>query len=285
MSDELILSFPVLKKDNGDFLQTISYSIEATQEQNNRKLHIEHTLKGGSFISQLIQDEKAKFSVALFYKNNAERQVFVCDKFDYDDEINTITAEQIIDIDFKYAPEITPNIIVLEDTKITVDNSGLTDFWNDEVFDIPAYARISNYSKLKFTSGDVSSLLNVSCDESFENGSVKTVVTETAREGEQPIKIICAQDVFDELKKGVPEVPNNTKTMARTAIITQVLCHVYAYMNNLEDKETDIHSGLLMHMETVKEKTGEDWENELNASFAATHMQPYAIEALNNEDK
>jgi hypothetical protein len=41
----------------------------------------------------------------------------------------------------------------------------------------------------------------------------------------------------------------------RASIVTQILCHVYAYMNNLEDKETDIHSGLLEHMRTVKEKT------------------------------
>jgi hypothetical protein len=53
-----------------------------------------------------------------------------------------------------------------------------------------------------------------------------------------------------------------------------------AYMNNLEDKEADIHSGLLEHMRTVKEKTGQDWENDLNASFTATQMVPYAIEAM-----
>jgi hypothetical protein len=48
----------------------------------------------------------------------------------------------------------------------------------------------------------------------------------------------------------------------RASIVTQILCHVYAYMNNLEDKETDIHGGLLEHMRTVKEKTGQDWEND-----------------------
>jgi hypothetical protein len=37
-------------------------------------------------------------------------------------------------------------------------------------------------------------------------------------------------------------------------------------------------------MRTVKEKTGQDWENDLNASFTATQMVPYAIEALNKGD-
>jgi uncharacterized protein YukE len=53
-------------------------------------------------------------------------------------------------------------------------------------------------------------------------------------------------------------------------------------MNSLEDKETDIHSGLLQHMKELKEKTGEDWEgDDFNASFASTKTLPYAINALN----
>jgi hypothetical protein len=57
-------------------------------------------------------------------------------------------------------------------------------------------------------------------------------------------------------------------------------------MNNLDDTETDIHSGLLQHLETLEKETGQDWKSEdFNASFAATKMFPYAIEALNNEDK
>jgi hypothetical protein len=58
----LILSFPVLKYGGGDFLDGISYVVGATQAQNNRKLYITHTLKGNSFICQLVKDKKAKFS-------------------------------------------------------------------------------------------------------------------------------------------------------------------------------------------------------------------------------
>ena len=282
---DLILSFPVLKYGGGDFLDGISYVVGATQAQNNRKLYITHTLKGNSFICQLVKDKKAKFSVALFYKGNAERQQFVCEDFNYDDEAKEITSEQEIKIDFRYAPEITPNIVIFEDVKIIVDNdSGLSGFWDNEIFDIPTYARIAYYLKLQFTSGDVSSLLYVCCDKDFKKGSIKTIVSETAGEGEQPIRVTCAQDVFDELNKGVIDNPNNAKTAMRASIVTQILCHVYAYMNNLEDKETDIHGGLLEHMRTVKEKTGQDWENDLNASFTATQMVPYAIEALNKGD-
>lgn len=281
MIDDLILSFPVLKEGGGDFLESVSYVVEATQAQNNRKLYITHTLKGNSFIAQLIKDGKANFSVSLFYRDNAERQNFVCE--DYNDEGNEITAEQEIDIDFRYAPEITPNIVTFEDIKITVaNNSGLSGFWDGEVFDVPAYTRIAHYLKLKFTSGDVHKLLNVSCDVNFKDGSIKTIVNEVAGEGEQPIKIICAMNVFDELKKGVIANPTDAKTAMRASIITQVMCSVYGYMHNLSDKEIGINSGLLMQMKMVKDKTGLDWEgDDFNPSFAATQMIPYAIEALN----
>jgi hypothetical protein len=287
MSDELILSFPILKQNGGDFLDSIVYTVDAIQHQNDRKLIITHTLKGESFITKLVKNKKASFLVTLFYKDNAERQKFICNNWEYDEEAQEIVAEQNIDIDFSYAPEIMPCIVVMNDEKIAVDGqSGLTDFWQSEVFDIPALSRVAYHLKLQFTSGDVSSLINVQCEEDYQSGSIKTKVTETAGEGEQPIKIICAQDVYDELNKQVTDSPFDALTAMRKAIITQVLCHVYAYMNNLENKE-DIHSGLLKHMEVVLDKTGENWEDDsnFNASFAATKITPYAIDALNKENK
>jgi hypothetical protein len=135
-------------------------------------------------------EDTSPLSVALFYKGNAERQQFVCEDFNYDDEAKEITSEQEIKIDFRYAPEITPNIVIFEDVKIIVDNdSGLSGFWDNEIFDIPTYARIAYYLKLQFTSGDVSSLLYVCCDKDFKKGSIKTIVSETAGEGEQPIRV------------------------------------------------------------------------------------------------
>ncbi len=285
MTDDLILSFPVIKNTGGDFLESVSYKVEATQGSNHRKLYITHTLTGGSFIAELIKDKKAKFSVSLLYKGSSERQKIVCDDFDFDDETKEITTEQKIDIDFSYAPEITANIVLLKDETIVVNpQSGLTKFWQGEKFDIPAFSRIAHHLKLKFTSGDVSSLMWKDMDESYNDGAIKTTVTATAGDGEQPIKIICAKDVYDELDKGFAG-NMDAKIAMRASIITQVLCHVYAYMNNLTDKENDIHTGLLLHMETVKDKTGENWEDDdnFNASLAATKMMPYAIEALNKE--
>ena len=287
MSDELILGFPVLRHEGGDFLDSVVYTVEATQYQNDRKLLITHTLKGNSFIAELLKSKKAAFLVSFFYKDNAERQNFICDDWDYSEDKNEIIAEQSIDIDFSYAPEINPCIVVVENETIIVnDHSGLTEFWQDEKFDVPAFSRVAYHLKLQFTSGNVSSLLNVQCDEGYQSGSIKPKVIETAGEGDQPIKIICAQDVFDELKNQVKSEPFDAQTAMRKAIITQVLCHVYAHMNNLESKK-EVHSGLLKHMEMVFNQTGENWKdgNNFNASFAATKITPYAIDALNRENR
>lgn len=285
MTDDLILSFPVIKHNSGDFLVSVSYNVEATQGSDHRKLYITHALAGDSFISELIKDKKAKFSVSLFYKDSRERQKFICDDFDINNEIREITAEQKINIDFSYAPEITANIVLLEDETIAVNKqSGLTEFWQGEKFDIPAFSRIAYHLKLKFTSGDVSSLMWKDMDENYKSGAIKTIVSENVGENEQPIKIICAQDVYDEIDKGFSG-NMDIKMAMRQSIITQILCAVYAYMSNLSDKENDIHNGLLAHMEMVKDKTEQDWESDdFNASFAATQMIPYAIKALNKED-
>lgn len=287
MIDDLILEFPAIKYNGGDFLESVSYAVEATQGSDHRKLYITHTLTGNSYIAELIKNRKAKFSVSLFYKDSSVRQSNICDEFSCADAKNEITAKQKIDIDFSYAPEITANIFLLADETIIVNSqSGLTDFWQGKQFDIPAFSRIAHHLKLNFSGGNVLSLLNVQCDKDYKNGSIKTIVFETAGESEQPIKINCALDVFDELKKKVIENPIDAKTAMRAAIVTQILCHIYSYMNNLSDKENEINSSLLLHMEMVKDKTKQDWESyDFNASFAATQMLPYAIEALNSKDE
>ena len=100
MSDDLILSFPVLKTESGDFLESIVYTVDAVQHQNDRKLIVTHSLKGESFIAELIKNNKARFLVTLFYKDNAERQNFICDDWEYDEDTGEVGAEQNIDIDF-----------------------------------------------------------------------------------------------------------------------------------------------------------------------------------------
>lgn len=283
MPDNLILDFPVLKNDGGDFSTAISYAVEAYRA--GTQLKITHALQGQSFIRQLLEKGAAKFSVLLLYRDSAERHNPPCDAATLDD--NQATATQTIPIEFSYAPEITPCIVVLQDKHIVVDAaSGLTDFWvHGDVFDIPAHSRIALAPKLKFTSGDVAHLLQVTHDEALELGEMKVVVRESAGEGEAPVSLRCGKGIFDELHKITQAPPRNASESMRSAIITQALTATYAYMQHLQIKDPEYAASgvLLAHLEEMQ-KRGIDWRDvDFNPSLAATKMQPYAVTVLNGE--
>ncbi len=284
MSDSIILDFPVLVEDDGDFVEGVSYEVEAKARQIDRKLEIRHTLRGQSFISKLVKSGDAKFSVLLLYRDSAERQHHL---HDTDISINDheIIATQTIPIKFSYAPEITPSIVILEAKKLTVDaSSGLTDFWEQgEYFDIPQYSRVALGLKLKFTAGDLSKLMKVISDEKLGDGEMKVEVNENVGEGETPVSLYCGQGVYDELNKITPAEPSNSVESMRSAIITQALCAIYAYMQNLNN-DHEASGVLAAHLDMLEEKTNLNWRDDnFSPSLAATRMQPYAIKALSDE--
>lgn len=285
MPDNLILDFPVLRQGSGDFVEEVSYEVEADRLAG--KITVTHRLNGQSFIRQLIEGGDAKFSVRLLYSDSSERQSHLCNAGDIvpNDETNEMVATQIISMDFSYAPEVTPSIIILENKKITVDDSsGLTDFWEKgEYFDIPKYSRIALGPKLKFTSGDISKLMEVKSDEKLGYGEMKVSVNENAGEGETPVSLLCGKGVYDELRKVTLTEPSNAVEAMRWAIITQALCAVYAYMQNLGEHYV-VGGVLSAHLEMLEDKTGENWEAEgFDPSLAATKMQPYAIKELHSD--
>ena len=283
MSNNFILDFPVWQQDCADFAEGVSYEVEASRIDGNLK--IDHKVKGQSFIRQLIKNGDAMFSISLFYRDSSERQSHLCNTDQISINDRSITATQTIPMDFSYAPEISPSIIILENKKITVDDSsGLTDFWGKgEHFYIPAYSRIVIGRKLKFTSGNVSKLMEVEFDKTLGPGEMKVIVNELAGEGETPVSLKCGQDVYNELHKITLAEPKSAVDAMRLAIITQALCAVYAYMHNLSE-DCEVGGVLAAHLEMLERETQENWNHEdFDPSLAATKMQPYAITALHNE--
>ena len=283
MSDKLVLDFPVLQQGGGDFADEVSYTVEG--EETAGEIKITHTLKGQSFIRRLIEDGDAKFSVLLFYPDRSQRQSHVCETENVDKNNNGIVATQIIPIDFSYAPEVRPSIVILTSKKITVKkSSGLTDFWEQgEHFNILEYSRIAIGRKLKFTSGNISKLMKVIVDINRGDGEMAVVVQENAGEGETPVTLLCAKDVFDQLHKASRIKPHNATESMRWAIATQALCAVYAYMQNL-DEDYEVGGPLLAHLEVLEKQTGENWTSEgFDPSLAATKMHPYVLENFDDE--
>lgn len=264
----------------------MQYTVEA---ENDESIKITHILSGKSFISDLLNRDEAVFSVQLLYRSDGVREEHHCKA---DIEIEGIGAVQRITKQFTYAPEIIPSIVVLENKTIRANpDSGLSKLWqSNEQFYIPAYSRIARHAKLTFTSGDISSLMQVSLDEELLSGTMKTDINVYAKEGEIPVVLYCSKNVFDELSRVTDSKPKSAEEAMVSAIITQALCAVYGHMHaiqekNLSDDENPDLSGVLRaHLEQLQDKTGMSWEDdEFNSGLAATRMRPYAIEALRNK--
>ena len=279
MPNSLVLDFPILRKDSNDFRPEIAYEVKA--EQGSGKLYLRHSLKGRSFISSLLEQSKAKFSLRLLYRDSSERQHHLYDESIPPMQEGIIAITQTIPMDFSYAPEVMPSIIALEDVRITVDAlSGLTDFWRlGESFFIPKYARIAMNSKLTFSKGDVYHLIRLVHNHDLGDGEMKVKVNEYAGEGETPVSLLCASDVYDQLRRAHATEPSDPSESMGSAIVTQALSVTYAYMHNLdENSKEEIGGVLLNHLQMLEENTGQDWKDEdFNSSLAATKMRPYVL--------
>lgn len=295
MSQILIMDFPVWKKGCIDFVGDISYEVKARYEDKSCKdpqvkgmLKIIHTLSGQSFISRLVANDDAQFSVLLLYRDSSERQHIACETTDIKIEDDKIIAEQMVSINFSYPPEIIPSIVILKEEVIAVadKDSGLDDFWKEDGdITIPRYSRIALGEKLGFTSGELYSLFNIQHKKDYAAGEMGVRVNENASEGEAPVTLLCGQDVHVQLHKaslGKPSAhpkSNSLTESLRIAIVTNALCAVYADMRQL--KSEDVESNVLLtHLEKLHEETEQDWQDEdFNPSLAATKMCPYMLSA------
>lgn len=272
MSNQLILDFPVLQEDSGDFVDTVSYQVAASRFAE--EIVVTHTLNGSSYISRLVRDGAAKFSVRLFYRDGAERRYQLCEE-------PGVCVKQIISLEFSYAPEILPSIVLFDDREITVDDaSGLTDFWmNGTRFSIPKYSRIALGSRLFFTDGGVSNLMKLVFADSFKDGEMMVVVNEVAGEGEAPVSLRCGKKVFDCLQSVTGAEPTAAYQSMGGAIVTQALCAIYAYMQNLsKNQEYEVGGVLKAHLQMLEDRAEMSWyDDDFNPSLAATKMWPYVI--------
>ena len=293
MNEYRILDFPVWQPEGTDFAEGVRYHVAV--EQRGRRLKVAHSLEGQSFIREWLLQGAAVFSVQLLYKDSSERRAYRLERNDVKDQGGVLHAIHDIAIDFSYPPKVTPSIVLVEQRKLVVQHpkSGLSSLlWKPgEPISLPAWARIACHAPLDFTSGETARLITIDCDETMQSGTMRTSVNEGAGESEKPVTLLCAKDVYDELRKikqGEDDVSSIQSCAAalRSAIITQALSVVYAYMHRLYNSDDfnaeDINRTLKVHLEDMQEQTGMALEDEnFEPGLAATQMRPYAIQALN----
>ena len=285
MSDNLALEFPVLQPDQDNFSPGIEYTVAARRHQNRdgRFLTITHILIGRSFIRELLENGNACFSVAFLYKNSSECQYHSCDldSVIQMEDGSGITAVQTVPQDFSYAPEIKASILSLKDSTLLANSeSGLTEFWKDESFTIPQYARIAFHPTMKFTDGALSNLMEVELDEKIDPKEMKVRVSEFAAEGRAPVTVECGLKIFAELHRINDVPPKTLQESMRSSLVTAVLCSVYGYMRMINNQQKDFEetATLKAHLEEMEERAGMSWkDDEFDPALAATKMYPYGV--------
>ena len=285
MSNLLIQDFPVLQASDGNFADSIAY--EVTADRHGQTITVKHILKGDSYVSRLVKNRTARFSVRLLYRDSRQRYHHVADDIDSDTS-DEIVAKQEIPLKFSYAPEIKPSIILLEKQEITIDEtSGLSDFWKvGERFSIAKYSRIAIHQDLRFTQGGVKQLMNLVLADELEDGEMKVEVNENVAEGDIPVQLYCGTGVYDQLKQIKQKTSVSNADVMRNAIITHALCAVYADMQKYVIKDEGyLPQGVLAaHLQEMQKKNLDWGDEDFVPSLAATKMWPYHINALKNED-
>ena len=286
MSAAIALHFPVLDETGSSFGDGVRYIVSAMLlgVDPPRTLTVEHRLTGSSFVRDWVCSGNACFLTRLLFRNSARREAWPFDG-KWEDSGDALVAKQQIEVRFFDAPEISCSIVTMNDQKLVVSHpeSGLTDFWPAGVLvHIPRYARIGHHMVLNFDDGSLASLIHVVADKTLSDGQLKTEVSQHAPEGKKPVTLLCAEDVFDELKAFTEARPLRHKESVRSAIVTQALCAVYGHMDmlarDLQYHEIEINPALRSHGQELKQRTGTTWgEDNFNPSLAATQMRPYAI--------
>ena len=288
MSGTIALGFPVLDEDGSSFADGVSYTVSATIQgaSTSKMLTVEHRLTGMSFVRDWVQAGDARFSTRLLFRNGARREAHPFEGA-FDDADEALVATQQLPVHFLETPEVVCSIVAARDRQLVVGHpeSGLTDFWQaGERIDIPRYARIGRHATLTFGDGSLGSLIRVVEGKELESGQMKTGVSPQAPEGEKPVTLRCAKDVYDELQAFTEAPPSRSREALRSAIVTQALCAIYGHMYmmiRVEDGNFDeegMNPALRSHGERLKEKADMTWEDDdFNPSLAATKMLPYTI--------
>ena len=288
MSGTIALGFPVLDEEGVGFAEGVSYTVSATIQgaAPPKTLTVEHRLTGMSFVREWVWSGDARFSTRLLFRNGARREAHAFEGT-LDEAGEALVATQQLPVRFFETPEVVCSIVAARDRRLVVGHpeSGLTDFWQaGERIDIPRYARIGRHATLIFDDGSLGSLIRVVEGEELESGQMKTSVSPQLPEGEKPVTLRCAKDIYDELQVFTEAPPLRGREALRSAIVTQALCAIYGHMHilirgdNGDNVEEDMNPTLRSHGERLKEEADMTWGDEnFDPSLAATRMLPYTI--------
>lgn len=124
-------SFPVLEEDKFDYNEEILYEVNQVDSDNKENFIVfEHKIVGDNLISQLLKNNKAKFTTTVVLKSSMYRETF-------DNVLEQVSSTHIkqkvpLKTTFETQAFFSSIVYIGEDKEIILNSltMGLDDFWN-----------------------------------------------------------------------------------------------------------------------------------------------------------
>lgn len=268
-------SFPVLEEDKFDYIKEITYEVNQVDSDNkSNSITFEHKLTGNSLISQLLQNNEAKFITTVVLKSSMYRETIdnILEK------ISSIHIKQKIQLKTTFETQSFFSAIVYigDDKELTLNSSqmGLDEFWDGATIKLKKGAILAKvgWRELENTASD---LLTIKKDAAIKYGFDVSVISE---EGGRFIASV-EPNLYDKIK----QLPKNDSHLR--SIVIHMLC--VGFMNLAKDYKDDDSEltnfkGIKLELNNKDIKTWED--DEFNPNQVACYFLKHNIKLENDNE-
>jgi len=268
-------SFPVLEEDKFDYINETTYEVNQVDSDNkSNSIIFEHKLTGNNLISQLLQNNEAKFITTVVLKSSMYRET----TDNILEQISSTHIKQKIQLKTTFETQsFFSAIIYTGDDKEIIVNSvemGLDEFWDGATIELKKGAILARagWRELENTASD---LLTIKKDDSLEYGFDVSVISE---EGGRFIASV-ESGLYDKIK----QLPKNDSHLR--SIVIHMLC--VGFMNLAKDYKDDDSEltnfkGIKLELKNKDIKTWED--DEFNPNQVACYFLKHNIKLENDNE-
>ena len=268
-------SFPVLEEDKFDYIKEVTYEVNQVDSDNrSNSIIFEHKLTGNSLISQLLQNNEAKFITTVVLKSSMYRET----TDNILEKISSTHIKQKIQLKTTFETQSFFSAIVYtgDDKELTLNSSkmGLDEFWDGAKIELKKGAILARagWRELENIASD---LLTIKKDEAIKDGFDVSVISE---EGGRFIASV-EPNLYDKIK----QLPKNDSHLR--SIVIHMLC--VGFMNLAKDYKDDDSEltnlkGIKLELNNKAIKTWED--DEFNPNQVACYFLKHNIKLENDNE-
>ncbi len=270
-------SFPVLEEDKFDYINEVIYEVnQVDSDSKSNDIIFEHKLTSNNLISQLLQNNEAKFITTIVLKSSMYRETT-------DNILQLISSTHIkqkiqLKTTFETQSFFSAIIYTGDDKEVILNSSkmGLDEFWDGATIELKKGAILARagWRELENTASD---LLTIQKD---NNGTVKYGfdVSVISEEGGRFIASV-ESNLYDKIK----QLPTNDSHLR--SIVIHMLCLGFmdlAKEYKDDDSELTNFKGIKLELKNKDIKTWED--DEFNPNQVACYFLKHNIKLENDNE-